>query len=720
MRYAPVAVFALLLAPMAQAATTPSLGAASSYGVLANTYTNTTAGTTVNGDLGFTTGPAVTPAGIHNHFGSGAPYSTAGSDQASALGALASQGCTFTFGGGAIDLSTDITHGAAGIYTPGVYCNTGAMNVGGPLNLNGNGTFIFRTVGALTSTAGAVVTLTGGASASDVFWTPTAATTLAANTTFVGTDITNAGITVGANTNWLGRSLAFGGTITTDTDTITVPTTLRVIKEVSNTHGGIATAGSFSMHVKLGGSDIAGSPLPGVSVLGTAYAVNPGTYVVSEDIAAGYTGTFSGDCDATGNVLLAVGDTKTCTITNADIGTGTPPAGSNTQVPPLINLRKVPSPLALPAGPGQVIYTYTATNPGQIPITNVTLTDNKCSNVTFVGGDTNGNSQLDINETWTYTCATTLQGTTVNYATIQGLGNGMAAVDTAIAEVVVGVPVVPPLIHILKTPNTLTLPSNGGAVTYTYVVTNPGTVPLTGVTVTDDKCSTVTRESGDNNDNSELDVNETWTYTCTTNIPQTTTNTAVATGHANGLTAIDTSLATVVVAGLTLPPPLIHIVKMADPVILPSTGGLVTYTYTVTNPGTVPLTNVNVTDDKCATVTRVSGDINVNNLLDTNETWTYTCQQNLTASTTNTATATATGANANSLAITDISLANVVLASALLPAPPAPVAPAPPAPKLPNTGVAPMNSWVAWVVSAAGLFVAGTLLYAVSKRKNLS
>lgn len=206
----------------ALAATTPTLGSAATYGILASTYTNTSAGTTVNGDIGFTTGPAVAPLGTHTNYGSGAPYATAGANQGTALANLNSQVCTFTFGGGAINLSTDTTHGAAGVYVPGVYCSSGAMNVGGPLTLNGSGTYIFRSGGALTSTAGAIVTLSG-ASACDVFWTPIAATTLAANTTFAGTVISNAGVTIGANTTWSGRSLAFGGTVTSDTDTITVP-----------------------------------------------------------------------------------------------------------------------------------------------------------------------------------------------------------------------------------------------------------------------------------------------------------------------------------------------------------------------------------------------------------------------------------------------------------------------------------------------------------------
>jgi hypothetical protein len=233
----------------ALAAATPSLGAAETYSVLGSTYTNTTAGTTISGDVGFTTGPAVTPGGTHVNYGSGFPYAMAGSDQGTALSSLASELCTFDFPAGAIDLSTDISHGPVGIYTPGVYCSTGAMDIGGPLNLSGGGLYIFRPVGALTSTAGAIVTLTG-ASDCDVFWTPTAATTLAANTTFVGTVISDAGITVGANTDWTGRLLAFGGTVTTDTNAITLPTcaaspaTFNVIKLVVNgTHGNAVPSG---------------------------------------------------------------------------------------------------------------------------------------------------------------------------------------------------------------------------------------------------------------------------------------------------------------------------------------------------------------------------------------------------------------------------------------------------------------------------------------------
>lgn len=208
------------------AATTPVLGTSVTYSVLGSTYTNTAAGTVINGDVGFTTGPAVVPGGTHTNYGSGAPYATAGIDQGSALTDLNNQPCTFTFANGPIDLATDTTHGPIGVYTPGVYCTgaSSAASIGtGGITLSGSGTYIFRINGALTSVANSVVTLANGTSICDVFWTPTAATTLGANSTFVGTNIDDAGITVGSNVTWTGRALAFGGTVTTNTDTINTP-----------------------------------------------------------------------------------------------------------------------------------------------------------------------------------------------------------------------------------------------------------------------------------------------------------------------------------------------------------------------------------------------------------------------------------------------------------------------------------------------------------------
>lgn len=215
----------VLVAPIASAATSPSLGAANTFTILSDTYVNTAPGTTLSADLGYTTGPAVAPTVGGNTHVADSVYDQAGIDQGSALTLLNNQPCTFEFAPGAIDLASDTTHGPVGVYTPGVYCITGAADIGGggTITLNGVGTYIFRMDGALTSSAGSIVTA-AGASACDVWWTPTQATTLGANSTFLGTNIDASGITIGNTVTWLGQALAFGGTVTTDTDTITSPT----------------------------------------------------------------------------------------------------------------------------------------------------------------------------------------------------------------------------------------------------------------------------------------------------------------------------------------------------------------------------------------------------------------------------------------------------------------------------------------------------------------
>jgi uncharacterized repeat protein (TIGR01451 family) len=183
-------------------------------------------------------------------------------------------------------------------------------------------------------------------------------------------------------------------------------------------------------------------------------------------------------------------------------------------------------------------------------------------------------------------------------------------------------------------------------------------------------------------------------------ISETHTNTVVATGWANGISAVDIASATVVVGAEV--PPLIHVTKIPNPLTLPVGGGTVTYTKKVTNPGTVALSNVKVTDDKCSQVRYISGDTNSDSKLDPTETWIYTCRTNLTKTTTNTVTA---SGEANGFRVRDVAVAHVVVATAI--------------PKLPNTGVAPMGNVPAWPFVAVGilLLVSASMVMVLKKRR---
>jgi len=131
---------------------------------------------------------------------------------------------------------------------------------------------------------------------------------------------------------------------------------------------------------------------------------------------------------------------------------------------------------------------------------------------------------------------------------VTGSANNISATHEAYATVVVGSNNLPPLVSIInitKVAYPLSLPQGGGKITFTYKVNNPGAVPLSGVTVSDDKCSAMSGKLGDTNGNNLLDINEVWIYTCTTKLIQTTTNTVNVTAYANGLKAFSNATITV-------------------------------------------------------------------------------------------------------------------------------------------------------------------------------
>lgn len=262
-------------------ATTPSLGVAATYGILSSTYINTSAATRIDGDVGFTSEPAVIPLGTHLNYGSGAPYSTAGTDAATALFDLNNQVCTFTFAPGAIVLGSNLEHPSV-TYLPGVYCIDGAVSTGATITLSGAGTHIFRSTGALNAEGSSIVTL-DGASADDIFWTPNGATTLNANATFIGTVLsTSQPITTLGNVSWTGRALTFGGVVTTgDTDTISVPTispTTGPVWEEEGTQNGVLDPGEYFFQTIQSAIDA------GTTVSGDTIYVSAGTYTTTGQV----------------------------------------------------------------------------------------------------------------------------------------------------------------------------------------------------------------------------------------------------------------------------------------------------------------------------------------------------------------------------------------------------------------------------------------------------
>lgn len=355
------AAFLLVSAP-ALAATGPDLLTSGTYGVLSSTFTNTAAGTSINGDLGYTTGPAVVPTVSGTTHVADAAYNQAGLDQGTALATLNSQACT-SLGAGAVALDTINLGAGPGVFPPGCYSSGGAMNitVSTTVTLIGAGVYIFRPAGALTTGANSRVVATGGACESDVFWTPTGATTLGANAaasltpTFVGTIIDNAGVSLGHFANVTGRALAFGGTVTADTNTITVPTcpafvtpipvpgavaigkvfsptslsangVSRLTITMSNNNAGVATLNAVLTDNLPGGMVVAPTPNAITTCGGGVPTAVAGASTVSMPIGTTIPGGAPGTCTVAVNVTAVAGGPYTNTLAIGALATSN---GSN-------------------------------------------------------------------------------------------------------------------------------------------------------------------------------------------------------------------------------------------------------------------------------------------------------------------------------------------------------------------------------------------------------
>jgi len=51
------------------------------------------------------------------------------------------------------------------------------------------------------------------------------------------------------------------------------------------------------------------------------------------------------------------------------------------------------------------VFTYLVKNTGSVELGNLSVLDNRLASLTYVGGDTDHNGKLGLNEIWTYTAS---------------------------------------------------------------------------------------------------------------------------------------------------------------------------------------------------------------------------------------------------------------------------------------------------------------------------
>ncbi len=202
------------------------MGSACSFGILAATPAVANSGpTNVTGDVGIYPAASITgfPPGTltGTEFAGDAVAQTAQADLTTAYNFAAAAA------GGAI-LPADI---GGETLAPGVYKTTSAqpsLGITGNLTLDGGGdsnaVWIFQIVSTLTTAANnSDVILSGGATSHNVFWQIGSSATLGTTTTFAGTIMAQASISLDTGATLNGRALARTGAVTLLSNPVNVP-----------------------------------------------------------------------------------------------------------------------------------------------------------------------------------------------------------------------------------------------------------------------------------------------------------------------------------------------------------------------------------------------------------------------------------------------------------------------------------------------------------------
>ncbi len=206
----------------AKALATPvALGTAADFAVLGGASVTNTGSTVVTGDLG------ISPSATVTGFPPGTVIGTLHAADAAAAQAQTDQLAAYNDAASRTPDATIPTQLGGTTVTPGVYDSAaGTFQITGNVTLDAQGdpdaVFIFQAASTLVTAAASTVTLAGGAQACNVFWQVGSSSTLGANTDFSGDILALTSITVGSGVTVDGRTLAHNGTVTLDTDTITL------------------------------------------------------------------------------------------------------------------------------------------------------------------------------------------------------------------------------------------------------------------------------------------------------------------------------------------------------------------------------------------------------------------------------------------------------------------------------------------------------------------
>ncbi|MFD5427655.1 hypothetical protein [Streptomyces sp. NPDC127084] len=330
---------------------------------------------------------------------------------------------------------------------------------------------------------------------------------------------------------------------------------------------------------------------------------------------------------------LAVGESMTCTasyavtqtdmnegaVTNTALATGTPPDGPavtatsseavTAQQQPALTLRKSVTPGSVSSAGQRVDYRFAVTNTGNVTLTQVGVVEPSftgsgtapavsCPAATLVPG-----ASMTCTASYTVTQADIAAGAVTNGATAFGTPPTGPPVTSTSGTTFIATVVPLATLTLAKSAFPASVSAAGQRVDYRFVVTNTGTVGLSQVRVNETaftgsgtppvvSCPLTTLGPG-----ASMTCTAMYTVVQADLSRGSVNNTATATGTPpDGPAVTATSSATVSASGG--PASGLSLVKEASPTKATRPGQRVEYRLTVTNTGSVPLSEVSVSEDR--------------------------------------------------------------------------------------------------------------------------
>ncbi|WP_426625741.1 DUF7507 domain-containing protein [Leifsonia sp. McL0607] len=324
-------------------------------------------------------------------------------------------------------------------------------------------------------------------------------------------------------------------------------------------------------------------------------AVNPYTFT-SADVAAGSftnTATATGNPPGTSTVVTSNSSATTTTLEAANAG---------------LAMTKSATP-ATAGAPGTVVtYDYAVTNTGNVDVSAMSIVESSFSGsgpapapvcpVTALAPGTS----TTCTATYTMTQADFDAGSVTNTARATALDPQNGTVDSPDSSATVTMTPAP-AIELAKSvsPDDAASFVVGQQLTYSFVVTNTGSVTLTDVGITEQAFSgtggavnPTCPASAPIPPRGQVTCTATYTFTQADIDAGDLTNTATAHGTPPRGTVVDSPPATVAVAGD--PAPALVLEKSVTPTTVAAAGDVVDYSFAVTNTGNVTMKNVSVTE----------------------------------------------------------------------------------------------------------------------------